>query len=109
MSVKKKLDLKWNYSSDEYFSTILPPPNLTGTLHLGHVWNAILQDTLMRCHRKFFYVEGENGEISHLCHWAVGVDHAGISLQIKVEEELRREGKSKAELSPKEFRNRLED
>ncbi|GCE63782.1 valine--tRNA ligase [Candidatus Mycoplasma haematohominis] len=83
----------------KYFSTLLPPPNLTGVLHLGHMWNAILQDTLIR------YYRGLLGEDK--CYWGYGVDHAGISLQIKVEEEIRKQGISKDSLSKEEFDRKL--
>lgn len=84
---------------NRYFSTLLPPPNLTGVLHLGHMWNAILQDTLVRHYRNLL---GEDK-----CYWGYGVDHAGISLQIRVEEELRKQGLSKKDLSKEEFEGKL--
>lgn len=61
----------------------------------------------MRCYRKFLYEEDKYGNIRDLCYWGAGVDHAGISLQIRVEEELRKEGKSKADLSSEEFEDKL--
>ncbi|AEG72437.1 valyl-tRNA synthetase [Mycoplasma haemofelis Ohio2] len=80
-----------------YFSTLLPPPNLTGILHLGHLWNALLQDFLIR-HYKSQGIP---------TYWGYGMDHAGISLQVKVESELKKGGLRKGDLTKEEFSKRL--
>ena len=70
----------------EPFSIVMPPPNVTGQLHMGHALDATLQDILTRYKRMQGYPT----------LWLPGVDHAGIATQIKVEEVLRREeGKSR--------------
>lgn len=61
-----------------YFTCLLPPPNITGKLHLGHMWNCTIQDILLR----FNYLQGKN------INWLIGLDHAGISTQVKVEKYL---------------------
>ncbi len=66
----------------------MPPPNVTGQLHMGHAMDATLQDTLIRFKR----MQGYNAL------WVPGVDHAGIATQIKVEEELRKEGLTRYDL-----------
>src|SRR4051812_19961750 len=60
------------------FICLLPPPNITGKLHLGHMWNCAIQDILLR----FNYLQGKN------INWLIGLDHAGISTQVKVEKYL---------------------
>ena len=65
--------------SKKPFTIVMPPPNVTGQLHMGHAMDATLQDTLIRFKR----MQGYNAL------WVPGVDHAGIATQIKVEEELR--------------------
>ncbi|OAL09895.1 valine--tRNA ligase [Candidatus Mycoplasma haematobovis] len=81
----------------KYFSALLPPPNLTGILHLGHMWNAILQDVLVRFNKQ------EGKEV----YWGYGLDHAGISLQTKVESELKKQGIQKSSLTKEEFQTKL--
>ena len=61
------------------FSILLPPPNVTGKLHLGHAWDTMIQDTLIR----FKKLKGYD------VFWISGMDHAGISTQAKVEQKLR--------------------
>ena len=61
---------------------VMPPPNVTGQLHMGHAMDATLPDTLIRFKR----MQGYDAL------WVPGTDHAGIATQIKVEEELRKEG-----------------
>ena len=63
----------------EPFSIVMPPPNVTGQLHMGHAMDSTLQDILTRFKRMQGYA----------ALWVPGVDHAGIATQIKVEEELR--------------------
>ena len=71
------------------YSIVMPPPNVTGQLHMGHALDATLQDILTRYKRMQGY--------SAL--WLPGTDHAGIATQIKVEEELRvNEGKTRYDL-----------
>ena len=62
------------------FTIVMPPPNVTGQLHMGHAMDATLQDSIIRFKR----MQGYNAL------WLPGVDHAGIATQIKVEEELRK-------------------
>ena len=73
------------------FTIVMPPPNVTGQLHMGHAMDATLQDTLIRFKR----MQGYNAL------WVPGVDHAGIATQIKVEEELRKEGLTRYDLAVK--------
>ena len=65
----------------EHFSVVIPPPNVTGQLHMGHALDETLQDILVRYKR----MQGFN------TLWVPGTDHAGIATQIKVEERLREE------------------
>ena len=76
------------------FTIVMPPPNVTGQLHMGHAMDATLQDTLIRFKR----MQGYNAL------WIPGVDHAGIATQIKVEEELRvKEGLTRYDLGREKF------
>ena len=75
----------------------LPPPNVTGTLHMGHAFQQTLMDTLIRYHR----MRGED------TNWVVGTDHAGIATQIVVERQLEAEGKSRHELGRDAFLERV--
>ena len=80
------------------FSISMPPPNVTGQLHMGHALDCTLQDILVRFKRMQGY--------STL--WLPGVDHAGIATQIKVEEELRvKEGKTRYDLGREKFLQRV--
>jgi len=81
------------------FTIVMPPPNVTGQLHMGHAMDATLQDTLIRFKRMQGY--------SAL--WLPGVDHAGIATQIKVEEELRKDGLSRYDLGREKFLERVWD
>ena len=82
------------------FSIVMPPPNVTGQLHMGHALDATLQDILTRYKRMQGY--------SAL--WLPGVDHAGIATQIKVEEVLRKEeGKTRYDLGREKFLERVWD
>ncbi|WKX02373.1 valine--tRNA ligase [Candidatus Mycoplasma mahonii] len=65
------------------FSIILPPPNITGKLHLGHAWDGLIQDTIIR------YKKLNGFDVM----WVPGMDHAGIATQAKVEAKLRDENK----------------
>ena len=75
----------------------LPPPNVTGTLHMGHAFQQTLMDALIRYHR----MRGDN------THWVVGTDHAGIATQIVVEQQLEDEGKTRHDLGREEFVERV--
>lgn len=75
------------------FTIVLPPPNITGELHLGHALNAIVQDILIRKKR----MEG------FLALWLPGTDHAGIAAQNVVEKELKKEGLSRFDLGKEKF------
>lgn len=80
------------------FSIVMPPPNVTGQLHMGHALDCTLQDILTRFKRMQGY--------STL--WLPGTDHAGIATQIKVEEELRvKEGKTRYDLGREKFLERV--
>ena len=79
------------------YSIVIPPPNITGVLHMGHALNDTIQDVLTRYHRML----GENA-----C-WLVGTDHAGIATQNVVEKMLRAEGLTKEDLGREEFVSRV--
>jgi valyl-tRNA synthetase len=81
----------------ESFCIQLPPPNVTGTLHMGHAFQQTLMDVLIRYHRMC----GAN------TLWQVGTDHAGIATQIVVENQLKAEGKSRQELGREKFIERV--
>ncbi len=83
----------------EAFSIVMPPPNVTGSLHLGHALDNTLQDILTRWRR----MQGFN------TLWLPGTDHAGIATQAKVEEQLAREGISKYDLGREGFLERVWD
>ncbi len=80
-------------SSKPSFTIPIPPPNITGKLHLGHAWNGTLQDIVARYKK----LNGFN------VLWIPGMDHAGISMQRKVEQRLRNEGIDTTKLSEKDF------
>src|SRR6476620_818233 len=75
------------------FSIQLPPPNVTGTLHMGHAFNQTIMDSLARYHR----MRGFN------TLWVPGTDHAGIATQIVVERQLQEQGQSRHDLGRKNF------
>src|SRR4051812_45095944 len=75
----------------------LPPPNVTGTLHMGHAFQQTLMDTLVRYHR----MRGFD------TNWVVGTDHAGIATQIVVERQLEIEGKTRHDLGRDAFLERV--
>jgi valyl-tRNA synthetase len=80
------------------YSIVLPPPNVTGSLHLGHAVPATLQDVLIRWKR----MSGFN------CLWVPGIDHAGIATQMMVEREIKKtEKKSRHDLGREEFLKRV--
>ncbi|MBE6948678.1 MAG: valine--tRNA ligase [Ruminococcaceae bacterium] len=81
------------------FTIVIPPPNVTGQLHLGHAFDETLQDVLIRYKRMQGYA----------ALWLPGTDHAGIATQIKVEEELRKEGLTRYDLGREKFLERVWD
>ena len=85
-------------SDKKPFSIVMPPPNVTGQLHMGHAMDATLQDILTRFKRMQGYE----------ALWLPGTDHAGIATQIKVEEELRtKEGLTRYDLGREKFLQRV--
>ncbi|WP_374723184.1 valine--tRNA ligase [Peribacillus tepidiphilus] len=82
-----------NDENKQPYTIVIPPPNVTGKLHLGHAWDTTLQDILTRMKR----MQGYD------VLWLPGMDHAGIATQAKVEEKLRNEGKSRYDLGREEF------
>ncbi len=81
------------------FTIVMPPPNVTGQLHMGHAMDAATQDVLIRFKRMQGYA----------ALWVPGVDHAGIATQIKVEEELRKEGLTRYDLGREKFLEKVWD
>jgi len=75
------------------YTIVIPPPNVTGKLHLGHAWDTTLQDIITRMKR----MQGYD------VLWLPGMDHAGIATQAKVEQKLRSEGKSRYDLGREKF------
>ena len=75
------------------YSVVIPPPNVTGVLHMGHGLNNTLQDIVVRYHR----MKGDN------TLWLTGTDHAGIATQNVVERQLKKEGKSRNDLGREAF------
>jgi valyl-tRNA synthetase len=84
-------------SPEENFSVAIPPPNVTGALHMGHALNGSMQDALVRMNR----MRGRN------TLWMLGTDHAGIATQAVVEKELKKEGKSRHDLGRDAFVERV--
>ncbi|MFI5003891.1 MAG: valine--tRNA ligase [Solirubrobacterales bacterium] len=81
----------------ENYSIAIPPPNVTGSLHMGHALNGSIQDVLVRYHR----MSGRRTK------WILGTDHAGIATQAQVEKALRAEGTSRHELGRERFVQRV--
>ena len=79
------------------FSIMIPPPNVTGVLHMGHAFNNTLQDILVRWKRMQGYDT----------LWQPGTDHAGIATQMVVERELAKEGKKRTDFSREEFLSKI--
>ncbi|MEZ5077758.1 MAG: valine--tRNA ligase [Solirubrobacterales bacterium] len=84
-------------TADENFSIAIPPPNVTGALHMGHALNGSMQDALVRMNR----MRGRNSL------WILGTDHAGIATQAVVEKTLKAEGKDRHELGREAFVERV--
>ena len=72
----------------EPYCIMIPPPNVTGTLHMGHAFQDTIMDTLTRYHR----MQGKK------TLWQVGTDHAGIATQMVVERQLEKDGFSRLEM-----------
>jgi valyl-tRNA synthetase len=81
----------------ENYSIAVPPPNVTGVLHMGHALNGSVQDTLIRYHRM----------LGRRTKWILGTDHAGIATQAQVEKALVAEGTSREELGREAFVERV--
>jgi valyl-tRNA synthetase len=79
------------------YCIVIPPPNVTGTLHMGHAFNNTVMDTLVRFHR----MEGND------TLWQPGTDHAGIATQMVVERQLNAEGKTRHDLGREAFLERV--
>src|SRR3954470_18525742 len=84
-------------SADQNYSIAIPPPNVTGALHMGHALNGSIQDVLIRRQR----MRGMRTK------WIFGTDHAGIATQVKVEQQLREQGTSRQQLGREEFIKRV--
>ena len=80
------------------FVIMLPPPNITGTLHMGHALQDTIMDTLIRYHR----LKGEP------TLWVPGTDHAAIATNRVIEEQLRKEGTSRQQLGREAFLQRVD-
>ena len=81
----------------ENYSIAIPPPNVTGSLHMGHAFQDAIMDTLIRLHR----MQGRRTK------WILGTDHAGIATQTQVERTLIEEGTSRQELGREAFEQRV--
>ena len=84
-------------TADENYSVAIPPPNVTGVLHMGHALNGSMQDALVRMNR----MSGKN------TLWILGMDHAGIATQTVVEKRLKSEGISRHEIGREAFTERV--
>jgi valyl-tRNA synthetase len=84
-------------TAEENYSIAIPPPNVTGALHMGHALNNSIQDSLIRAHR----MRGLRTK------WILGTDHAGIATQTQVERALEQQGTSREELGRKAFVERI--
>nr|WP_026681295.1 valine--tRNA ligase [Priestia megaterium] len=82
-----------NDPEKEPYSIVIPPPNVTGRLHLGHAWDTTMQDTISRMKR----MQGYD------VLWLPGMDHAGIATQAKVEAKLKEQGTNRYELGREKF------
>ncbi len=89
-------EAKNNTAKEKNYSIVMPPPNITGSLHIGHALNNTLQDIMIRWKR----MQGYN------TLWLPGTDHAGIATQNVVEREIAKEGKTRYDLGREEFEKR---
>ncbi len=94
---------KPNGEAAQNYSIAIPPPNVTGSLHMGHALNGSVQDTLVRYHRMKARTQSPTSQTK----WILGTDHAGIATQAQVEKALRAEGRSRQELGREEFVKRV--
>ncbi len=90
---KNKGYFKAGEKDKEKFTMVIPPPNVTGMLHLGHAWNTTIQDIIAR------YKKAKGFDVLFL----PGMDHAGIATQAKIEERLRKQGISRYDLGREKF------
>eukprot|EP01084_Bolivina_argentea_P051736 95164_1 len=90
---KAKTNKEKGDSKQDNFVMVIPPPNVTGSLHLGHALMATIEDTITR----YWRMKGKN------CLWLPGTDHAGIATQTVVERRLAREGKTRHDLGREAF------
>jgi len=88
-----KTDAEKRDSKQSNFVMVIPPPNVTGSLHLGHALMATIEDVIVRYQR----MKGKN------CLWLPGTDHAGIATQTVVERQLARDGKTRHDLGREAF------
>lgn len=79
--------------SNEPFTVVIPPPNITGVLHMGHALNDSIQDTIVRRARMRGYQT----------RWVLGTDHAGIATQTKVDKHLASKGINRREIGREKF------
>jgi valyl-tRNA synthetase len=86
-------------SASENFSIAIPPPNVTGSLHMGHALNGSVQDTLIRYHR----MRAREQSPPARTKWILGTDHAGIATQAQVEKALKAEGTTRRQLGREAF------
>ncbi len=93
----QSLSKKKKFKKGKRFSIVIPPPNITGSLHMGHALNTIIQDILIRW--KILQ------NVKSL--WVPGIDHAGIATQNVVEKELKKEGKTRFDLGREKFIERI--
>src|SRR3982750_2410128 len=84
-------------SAAENYSIAVPPPNVTGALHMGHALNGSVQDALMRYHRM----------LGRRAKWIFGTDHAGIAVQRQVEKALEAEGTTREAVGREAFIERV--
>ncbi len=82
--------------SKQAFCMVIPPPNVTGKLHLGHAWDTTIQDIIIR------YKKAQGYDAL----WVPGMDHAGIATQAKVMERLRKDGVDVTKISREDFLKR---
>ncbi|PKA15765.1 valine--tRNA ligase [Leptospira haakeii] len=94
---EKEKSFEPNLKARESFTIVLPPPNVTGSLHIGHALNHTIQDILTRIERK----KGKSAL------WVPGTDHAGIATQVVVERELAKEGKKRTDFTREEFEKKV--
>lgn len=94
---KNYFKAKIQFDKEKNYSIVIPPPNVTGSLHIGHALNNTLQDILVRWKR----MEGYN------TLWLPGTDHAGIATQNVVEREIAKDGKNRYDLGREKFLERV--